>query len=320
MDADTGRQAVILDTDIGTDVDDVVALGLLLRSPSIDLRAVTTVYVDAVLRARMVEAVLAVAGRPDVPVGRGADRPLLDRDPLYWEGHEGEGLLRDEERDGQVWPRAVDLLIETVLARPGEVTVLAVAPLTNIALALLREPRFATAVHRIVIMGGIVQRRFDQLAAPYAEHNIRCDPEAAQIVLASGAPITLVPLDVTTRVRIRRDALPRIAAADALGALVADQLGRYMARKGRDWTHPHDPLAASAAIQPDLLRTTPMRVDVETRGEFTRGQTAATVPTTTDGRPLVDVALELTGDAASFERWLVEMLARPAPGDADTDE
>jgi purine nucleosidase len=84
---------VVLDTDIGTDVDDVVALGLLLRAPRIDLRAVTTVYVNAGLRARMVKAVLALAGRDDIPVGSGADLPLLKRDPLAWEGWEGEGIV-----------------------------------------------------------------------------------------------------------------------------------------------------------------------------------------------------------------------------------
>lgn len=220
MDADTGRQAVILDTDIGTDVDDVVALGLLLRAPTVDLRAVTTVYVDAALRARMVETVLVAAGRFDVLVGRGADRPLLNRDPLYWEGREGEGLLSAEAGQERGWPRAVDLLIEIVLAQPGQVTVVAIGPLTNIALALAQEPRFATAVRRIAIMGGMFQRRLDQVSAPSAEHNVRCDPEAARIVLTSGAPITLVPLDVTTR-------------AHWTGRCAPPRRGRYVGRAGR---------------------------------------------------------------------------------------
>jgi purine nucleosidase len=162
------RQMTVLDTDIGTDVDDVVALALLLRLPDVDLRAITTVYVDAALRARMVRAVLAVAGRPDIPVGQGVDRPLLNRDALAWAGFEGEGLLPADadEAQAQPLPHAVDLLVKTVLARPGEVTILAIGPLTNVALALLREPRLAMAVRRIVIMGGVVQRRFDQLTVP----------------------------------------------------------------------------------------------------------------------------------------------------------
>ena len=178
------RQMIVLDTDIGTDVDDVVALALLLRLPEVDLQAITTVYVDTALRARIVQAVLAVAGRPDIPVGQGVARPLLNRDALAWAGFEGAGLLPVDvdEAQAQPLPHAVDLLVETVLARPGEVTILAIGPLTNVALALLREPRLATAVRHIVIMGGMIQRRLDQLTAPYREHNIRCDPEAAQIV------------------------------------------------------------------------------------------------------------------------------------------
>lgn len=302
------RVPVIVDTDIGTDVDDIVALGVLLRAPTIDLRAITTVYVNAALRARIVKTVLAVAGRPALPVGCGADKPLLNRDPLFWEGWEGEGLLRTEDADAAPLPHAIDLLTEMVLAHPGELTILAIGPLTNIALALAREPRMAAAVRRIVIMGGMFQRRFDQLSSPYVEHNIRCDPEAAQIVLASGAPITLVPLDVTTQVRLRRDDLRGLRAGGDLAALIADQLERYMGHKGRDWTNPHDPLTAAAVAQPDLLRTFPLRVNVETHGEYTRAQTVAVHQRVAErGAPAIDVALEV--DVARSERWLIETLA-----------
>ena len=305
----TNRQMVVLDTDIGTDVDDVVALALLLRLPDVDLRAITTVYVDAALRARMVRAVLAVAGRPDIPVGRGVDMPLLNRDALAWAGFEGEGLLPADadEAQAQPLPHAVDLLVETVLARPGDVTILAIGPLTNVALALLREPRLAAVVRRIVIMGGMVQRRFDQLTVPYREHNIRCDPEAAQIVFASGAPITLVPLDVTTQVRIRHEDLSDLRRGDRLAVLVADQLEWYMGHIKRDWTYAHDPLAVAALARPDLLRTYPMRVNVETRGEYTRAQTVAERVDGEAGAPAIDVALEV--QAGAFERWLLDTLA-----------
>jgi purine nucleosidase len=300
--------SVILDTDIGTDVDDVVALGVLLRAPTIDLEAVTTVYVDSALRARMVRAVLQAAGRADIQVGRGIDRPLLGRDPIYWVGFEGEGLLDTKKPDTTPWPHAVDMIVERVLARPGQITILAIGPLTNIAMALLREPRVASGVRRIVIMGGIVQRRLDQLGMPYAEHNVRCDPEAAQIVLTSGVPITLVPLDVTTQVRVRRADLRRLHERGGLAALVADQLDRYMTHMGRDWTHPHDPLAAAAVIRPDFLRTQPMRVQVETAGAHTRAQTVAvTHDPASDTVPPVDVALEV--DVPGFEQWLLATLS-----------
>jgi purine nucleosidase len=182
-----------------------------------------------------------------------------------------------------------------------------IGPLTNIALATLREPRVAGMVRRIVIMGGMIQRRYDQLAAPYVEHNIRCDPEAAKIVLTSGAPITLVPLDVTTLVRVRHHVLAELVT-DPLGSLLADQLDRYMRHQTRDWTHPHDPLAASVILRPDFVGTEPMHVDVETSGELTRGETVATrAADSGDGRPIVDVAL--TVDTQAFEQWLVPALA-----------
>lgn len=310
---DHERFPIILDTDIGTDVDDIVALGLLLRAPTVDLRAVTTVYVDAALRARIVRHVLATAGQANVPIGRGLDRPLLNRDVLFWEGWEGEGVLDnadggDRADSTRPLPHAVDVLVETVMARPGEVTIVAIGPLTNLAVALLREPGLAGAVRRIAIMGGMVQRRLDQLSFPYVEHNIRCDPEAARIVFASSAPITLVPLDVTTRVQVRREDLARIADGDGLGALLADQLGRYMTHKGRDWIHPHDALTAAAVIHPEYLRTIPLHVNVETQGEFTRGQTLALHPRRADdGARPIDVAVEV--DTQAFEPWLVAMLA-----------
>ena len=313
---------IVLDTDIGTDVDDVVALVAALRAPQVDLRAVTTVYVDTELRARMVQAVLKTAGRQEIPVGAGVGKPLLGRDALYWGGWEGEGVLEVSPAGSDsgptvgtlsgTFPHGVDLLIETVLAQPGTVTVLAIGPLTNLAVALTREPRLATAVKRLVIMGGLVQRRLDQLGMAYVEHNIRCDPDAASIVFQSGAPITLVPLDVTTQSRLRRADLPRIAAAGALGSLAADQVERYLKQHNRDWTHPHDALALAAIAQPGLLRTTPMHVQVETQGQLTRAQTVATLAQGAAGEsagsvPPIEVALQV--DVAGFEHWLVQTLA-----------
>lgn len=306
--AENATLPIVLDTDIGTDVDDVVALALLLRAGTVDLQAVATVYVHSAIRARMVRAMLVAAGREGVPIGSGTDAPLLNRDPLYWAGFEGEGLIDPREERGDRWPQGVDLIIERVLARPGEVTLLAIGPLTNVALALRREPRLAGAMRRIVIMGGLVQRRFDQLNMPYSEHNIRCDPEAAQIVFGSGAPITLVPLDVTTQVRIERSQLARLRAGDALAQVVADQVGRYLGYRERDWTHMHDPLAVAAVLRPDLLRTFPMHVHVETRGEYTRAATVAVLAGDAQPHaPVIDVALEV--DAPAFETWMLDTLA-----------
>jgi purine nucleosidase len=304
--AEAERIPVILDTDIGTNVDDIVALAALLREDAIDLRAVTTVYANAALRARIVKAVLLRAGRVDVPVGCGVDWPLVVRGTTQWEGWEGEGILEGTEEPAELPTYAVDLMTELVLADPGSVTIVAIGPLTNLALAMAREPRLISAVRHIVVMGGIVQRRPDQLADPYAERNIRHDPEAARLVLTSGAPITLVPLDVTTRLRVRRGGLA-VPAGDGLAALVGDQLDRYFNHVGRDWTYLHDALAAALPAHPQFVRTSRMYLDVETRGDLTRGQTVATLAGNgAETRQAIDVALDI--DVPAFESWLIPCL------------
>ncbi len=135
------QHRVIFDTDIGTDVDDILALAFLLGSPEIQLDGVTTVYGDVALRARMVQKLLRLRGVGGIPVHTGVGQPLLGLDPVYWPGHEGVGLLDDDDDLPAPNERhAVDFLIEHVMANPGEMTLLAVGPLTNVATAIIREP------------------------------------------------------------------------------------------------------------------------------------------------------------------------------------
>ena len=198
------RKPIILDTDIGTDVDDLLALSLVLTSPELELVGVTTVYGDVALRAHMVRRLLALRGVTGIPLAMGASKPLLGKRAIYWEGHEGKGLLTPEEEAAPLPDEhAVDMIVRTVMARPGEITLAAIGPLTNIALAFLREPRLAQALAGLLIMGGSVGGA-RALHLPWTEHNFRCDPEAAHVVLSAGAPTWIVPLDVTTQVRIRQ--------------------------------------------------------------------------------------------------------------------
>ncbi len=301
---------ILIDTDIGTDVDDALALGLALGSPELDLVAVTTVYGDVDIRTRMVRKLLNLAGRTSVPVGKGIREPLLRSRPVYWAGHEGEGLLEPADASlSEDAPHSVDLLIETVLAHPGEVTLVPIGPLTNAAVALTREPSVASKLRGIVMMGGVVRAaNAVGLGLPWVEHNIRCDPEAAHIVLKCGAPITMVPLDVTYQVTIDRAGLERIRGAGSpLALAIAGQLARYprFARTGSTLTH--DPLAVAMTIDRGFCRTVALNVEVETRGDLTAGATVALTPT--PDRPAnVEVCVEV--DSERFQDFLVSRLAR----------
>lgn len=300
---------LILDTDIGTDVDDLIALSLILNSPELELIGVTTVYGDVALRARMVRKLLALRGRDGVPVAMGAARPLLGKRAVYWEGHEGQGLLTAEDFAAPLaGDHAVDFIVRTVMARPGEITLAAIGPLTNVALAFLREPALARALKRLVIMGGVVGGA-SALHLPWVEHNFRCDPEAAHIVLSAGAATWIVPLDVTTRVCIRQADAERIRdRGDPFHMAVADQILRYPAfiRRG-GYTFLHDPLAVATAIEPTLVTWQAVRAVIETGGEHTPGQLLVALPTT-EQPATAQIALDV--DVERSEQFIVERLLR----------
>jgi purine nucleosidase len=299
---------IILDTDIGTDVDDCLALAVVLASPELELIGVTCVYGDVDLRSRMVRKLLALRGRTDVPVYAGIAQPLLGKRPIYWPGHEGVGLLEPGEVALAPEPEhAVDYLVRTVRDNPGQIHLVAIGPLTNLALAIRREPRFAQSLAHLTIMGG-VGRSADRLELPYVEHNMRCDPEAAQVVFASGAPISLVPLDVTTRVMIRSGDVDRIrSGGTAFHLAVANQLSLYPPFQARGYTHLHDPLAVASVIRPDLLGWQSVHLDLELGGEYSAGATLLRAATE---RALANVRVALSVDAPGAEDFVVTRLSR----------
>ncbi len=299
----------ILDTDIGTDVDDALALALILRSPELTLEGVTCVYGDVLVRARMVLKLLDLAGNPDVPVMVGAQKPLLGLRSVYWAGHEGQGLLEPSDQRRKPSPEhAVDFLVRTIMDNPGEIHLIAVGPLTNVALAFLREPQLASKLAGLTIMGGVI-RGLDRLDLAYSEHNIRCDPEAAHTVLSAGASITLVPLDVTMQVRIRPDGVARIrAGGTAFHGAVARQVELYPRFRSQGDTFLHDPLAVATMIEPDLVGLRPLHVDVELGGQYAAGATLARAPGE-DASPNAQVALRV--DVGAFEEFLVSRLEGP---------
>lgn len=297
----------ILDTDIGTDVDDCLALAFLLGSPELRLEGVTCVYGDVALRAKMVLKLLALAGRSDVPVMLGASEPLLRYRPIYWPGHEGKGLLESgDDLPAPASEHAVDYLVRTVMANPGRIHLLAIGPLTNVALAFQREPKLASALAHLTIMGGAV-RGPGMLHLPYAEHNVACDPEAAHVVLAAGAPTTLVPLDVTTRVSIRQSGVDRLrASGDPFHDAIARQVALYPRFAARGSTYLHDPLAVALVVRPELAEWADLHVDVETSGRHAAAMTLTRTPSD-DAPATARVAVGI--DVAAAEEFVEERLA-----------
>lgn len=251
--------AVVLDTDIGTDVDDAMALALLLGLPGVDLLGVTTVYGDTALRARLARRYGALAGR-DLTVRAGEGPPLSGRE-VWWAGHEGSlhtGLGEETYERGS----AVRWMVETVAERPGEIDVLAIGPLTNIALALDADPDFADNVRTLWVMGGA----FDDVER--TEHNFRSDATAADRVFTSGIRAVVTGLEVTRRVKVLEEHLRRLRSAGALGeALVAD-IDQWWKFWDEQWNVPHDPVSVLSMVRPELFTLSePGTVRIQLDGE-----------------------------------------------------
>ena len=296
---------VIFDTDPG--VDDAIALLFLLRSPELQLEAVTTVFgnVDVEQTTRNALIILDVAGRPDVPVARGADRPLLRERGLRGATVHGDNGLGGIElpipSSAPIARRAAELIVERVMAAPGEISLVAVGPLTNIALAVRLEPLIAENVRELIIMGGATT--VDGNATRVAEANIAHDPEAAWIVFHSGFPLTMVGLDVTQQVLVTPEYLEELERSGAReGAFIhaiAQHYGVHYARRtGRPGFPVHDSSAALYAIDPTFFRTERWFVDVETRSERAFGQTMTDRRGQWEREPNVDVCLGV--DAERF--------------------
>ncbi len=270
---------MLLDTDIGTDVDDALALAVCLGSPEIDLLGITTVYGDVLLRARMAQKLLALHGVADVAVVSGEERPLSDRRARYWGGHEGVGLLGPaDEHLAPTGTDAVDFLVRQVRARPKTVELIAIGPLTNVARAIARDRSFSADLAGLTIMGGVLRGQ-EGLHLPIVEHNFACDPEAAQVVFDSGAPISLVPLDVTTKVAIGAEEVARLRRSPtafhrALAELVCHDPRYRVAHRA----YLHDPLAVAVLIRPELVVWHDLHVTVELGGEQTAGQSLFRLP------------------------------------------
>lgn len=270
-------QPIFLDVDTG--VDDALAILLALNSPEVNLVGCSAVAGNVTVEqtTRNTLAVLQIAGRSDIPVAKGASRPLSRRltTATYFHGANGLGNVEiPDSKVGAIATPAPQYLCEVADKYAGELTLIAVGPLTNVAMALLLDPNFGRKLKQLIIMGGVVREPGN--ITPVAEANIYNDPEAAAVVFASGANITLVGLDVTHRALIRWSEISHLQKEKLTpsAALALEMLYFYCHPYGEEGgAHLHDPLAVGCAINPAFVQTERMQIEIETQGKLTRGQT-----------------------------------------------
>ena len=279
--------------DVDTGIDDAFALLYACAEAPDRLVGVSTVVGNVSLASatRNTRAVLALAGRADLPVSPGAAVPLAPEpnDARAVHGATGLGYASlPEPEEAAHSLHAVDAIVAAARAHPGQLILVATGPLTNVALAVMRAPDLPRLVKRFAIMGGVYAERGN--VTPSAEFNIWHDPEAARIVFrafgGAGAPVTAVGLDVTRKTTIDGADLAALAAqvgetprAGALMGFLEDSARFYFERMerqtGRRFLILHDPLAVAVALDPTLTETRPVAVDVETSGRLTLGATVA---------------------------------------------
>jgi purine nucleosidase len=299
------RRRIVLDTDLamgapGSNIDDGFALALAVADPDIEVDLVTTVHgnTDVDTATRLSRELLERVGRADMDVVRGAAAPLLGGPRRTGTGS-GTGSGRR---------RAATEIVERVLAEPGELTVVAIGPLTNVALALLLEPAIAAAVDEIVVMGGIFMQHTNDATRP-GESNVSADPEAANVVLRGGAPLRFVGLDVTRRVRLTREhaaemagsgrPFARFAGECALGWIDHNERHHPGDPREQGSCALHDPLAVAVLTRPGLVSWSAAHVEVETVGRLTRGVCVADLLTSTDP-PAANCEIATDVDADAF--------------------
>lgn len=262
----TTPQLVVLDTDIGDDIDDAFALGLVLRSPELKLLGVTTEFRDTELRARLVDRYLGAVGRGEIPVLAGVATP---HDEAMSQRAYARQAPKKAHGDG------VEFLLSQIRAHPGEITLIAIGPLFNVQAAIERDAETFRKLKRVVIMGGSVYRGYDGEGGARrpadAEWNIKCDPAGAKALLAVGVPVYVMPLD-STQVHLETAGRERIFAH---GSPLTDQITllyhQWLAANGGHMPAPtlFDPVAVAYTFRPDLCPAKAMHLEVDGEG-FTR--------------------------------------------------
>jgi inosine-uridine nucleoside N-ribohydrolase len=276
----TAPKKVIIDTDPGTD--DAIAIMLALTSPELDVRALTVVPGNVEAKQGLENALklVSLANRCDIAIAGGAQHPLFQKliTAQFWHGANGFANVDLPPTKCKTDPRfGPDLIIQMIHDNPHQITLLPIGPLTNIALALLKDPSIVPLVKEVIIMGGSISGGNVNAAA---EANIFNDPEAAQIVFQAGWPLTMVGLDVGDKTLYGHAQLDELSKThgplnDFAVQVLTFLLGLEAKYGSGGGTPMYDPLAIGEAVDASILTKTAMHVDVETRGDYTRGETVA---------------------------------------------
>jgi uridine nucleosidase len=293
-------QKIIIDTDPG--VDDTIAISVALRSPELEVIGLTSVFGNATneITAQNALRLVELEGHVSIPVARGCDVPLvveLEMIASDVHGYDGLGNTNLPAPKGKPLNKsAAEYIIDTVRAYPGEVILVPIGPLTNIAVALKADPEIAHLIKKIVLMGGAVSTPGN--ISPVAEANIYHDPHAADIVMQAGCPVVMVGLDVTEKVIMTPQFFEEIfkvknPVTDLIQRILPvyqDYFNRFNGMAGS--IHTHDPSAIAYLLNPDLFQTTSVPVFVETEGRC-KGQTVADWHKQWEQRPAIQVCQEV---------------------------
>ncbi len=280
------QHKVILDTDIGDDVDDAYALALLTSLPNARILGVTTAFGQTAERAEVAAKLLSVIGRKDIPVYAGRRGAAEIRRQYDWARGFRAGAIKKQS--------AVAFMRSQILRNPGEVTLIAVGPLTNLGDLLTQHPEVKAKIKRIVIMGGAVYAGYSNQGPPIPEWNIKCDPQAAKVVFSSGVPLTMAGLEATSMMQLDEERQKRLFAA---GKPLTDPLAALTNLWGNKIPVLFDPVAVAFALGHRFAESEYVGVNVETDG----------LTKLTSGTPNATVLVKPRKDA--FLDWYVDTVA-----------
>jgi len=292
-------EKVILDTDIGDDIDDAFAVALALRSPELQILGITTTFGDTATRAKLLDRFLAESGRPEIPVAAGV--PLPPKSNLTQRHYAESGHFAKPSH-----PDAVAFLLDQIRRNPGQITLIAIGPLMNVGAAIDKDPATFRKLKRVILMGGSIKRGYGDLgfgppAPPQPEWNILNDIPSAQKLFAAGVPLFVMPLDAT---QLKLDEVKR-AFFFSQGTPVTDALTLLYHQWGQETPTLFDPMTIAFLVNPALCPVQPMHIRVDAQG-FTRPDPG---PPSAPNPPNAQVCLDSNPDA--FFRFYLNRVATP---------